>query len=113
MRVSKKTILKTMRRARGPHPRGQSWSTFLRNPLHQTWACDFLQTNDIWFRPIFAFFIIEFGSRRVVHIGVTRNPTATWTAQQLREARPSYRRCSRSTASAASTRGVRTKGSGS
>ena len=32
--------------------------------------------------------IIELGSRRVVHFGVTRNPTDQWTAQQLREATP-------------------------
>ncbi|MEA3340186.1 MAG: integrase core domain-containing protein [Chloroflexota bacterium] len=34
------------------------------------------------------FVIIELGSRRVVHFGVTRNPTDQWTAQQLREATP-------------------------
>jgi transposase InsO family protein len=33
-----------------------------------------------------AFFIIELHSRRVIHVGVTRNPTDAWTAQQLREA---------------------------
>jgi len=32
--------------------------------------------------------IIELGSRRMVHFGVTRNPTDEWTAQQLREATP-------------------------
>ncbi len=60
----------------------------LENHLHQTWACDFLQVNDIWFRPIFAFFIIELGSRKVVHFGVTREPSATWVAQQMRNATP-------------------------
>jgi transposase InsO family protein len=56
--------------------------------MHQTWACDFLQVHDIWFRPIYAFFIIELGSRTVLHVGVTRSPTAAWTAQQLREVTP-------------------------
>jgi transposase InsO family protein len=37
---------------------------------------------------LFIFFIIELGSRRVVHCGVTRSPTDEWTAQQLREATP-------------------------
>jgi len=32
--------------------------------------------------------IVELGSRRVVHVGVTRNPTDAWVAQQLREATP-------------------------
>ncbi len=51
-------------------------------------ACDFLQTYDVFFRPIFAFFIVELGSRKVVDVGVTRSPTAKWTAQQLRNATP-------------------------
>jgi transposase InsO family protein len=37
---------------------------------------------------VFVFVIIELGSRRVVHFGITRNPTDQWTAQQLREATP-------------------------
>ena len=45
--VSKRTIQKHMRRVRGARPWGQSWSTFLRNHMHQTWACDFLQIYDI------------------------------------------------------------------
>ncbi len=86
--AAKRTIQKHMRRVRGPRPWGQSWSTFLGNHMHQTWACDFLQLYDIWFQPIFAFFIIDLGSRKVVHVGVTRNPTTTWVAQQLRNATP-------------------------
>ncbi len=43
---------------------------------------------DLFFRPLFLFFIIELGTRRVVHFRVTRHPTDAWTAQQLREATP-------------------------
>lgn len=53
-----------------------------------TWACDFLQVYDLWFRPVFAFFIVHLGSRHVVHVAVTRKPTAAWTAQQMRNATP-------------------------
>ncbi len=88
IRVSKRTIPRYMRSVRGPQPWGQSWATFLKNHGSQVWACDFLQTYDIFFRPIFAFFIVELGSRRVVHVGVTRSPSSAWTAQQLREATP-------------------------
>jgi transposase InsO family protein len=52
------------------------------------WACDFLPVIDLFFRQIYAFFIIELGSRRVVHFGVTFHPTDAWVAQQLREATP-------------------------
>jgi putative transposase len=79
-----------MRVARPPRPpgRGQSWGTFLRNHADAIWACDFLQVVDLGFRSLFAFFIVELGSRRVVHVGVTRHPTDAWVAQQLREATP-------------------------
>ena len=85
--VSKRTIQKYLHQAggHGPHD-GQTWKTFLKN--HTTWACDFLQLYDIWFRPIFAFFIVDVNTKRVVHIGVTRAPTEDWTAQQLREVTP-------------------------
>ena len=74
-----------MRGVRGPRPWDQDWSTFLHNHAHQIWAVDFVQTYDIWFRPVFAFFAINLGSREVVHVGVTRAPTRRWTANQLRQ----------------------------
>ena len=88
LRVSKRTIQKYMRNVRTKPPRGQKWSTFLRNHAGQIWACDFLQVTDLFFRPLFAFFIIELKSRKVIHVGVTRSPTDAWVAQQLREATP-------------------------
>ena len=51
-------------------------------------ACDFLQVTDLFFRPLFAFFLIELKSRKVIHVNVTRSPTDPWVAQQLREATP-------------------------
>ena len=40
------------------------------------------------FRQLYAFFISEFASRRVVHVGVTRHLHDAWVAQQLRKATP-------------------------
>jgi putative transposase len=77
-----------MRPARTSRPRGQNWATFLHNHAAHIWACDFLQVTDLFFRPLFAFFIIELTSRRVMHVGATRSPTDSWVAQQLREATP-------------------------
>jgi len=89
-RLGKRTVQRHMHAV--PPPRtgggGQTWATFLRNHTHETWACDFLQVVDLGFRSLFAFCIIELGSRRIVHIGVTRHPTDAWVAQQLREATP-------------------------
>ncbi len=86
--VAKRTIQRYMRQARPSPPGGQTWATFLRNHANEMWACDFLHVTDIFFRPLFAFFITELGSRRIVHVGVTRSPTDDWAAQQLREATP-------------------------
>ncbi len=71
-----------------PRPTGQSWRTFLCNHGGEIWACDFLQVTDLFFHSLFAFFIIELQSRKVIHVRVTRSPTDVWTAQQLREATP-------------------------
>src|SRR5436305_2787396 len=88
LRVCKRTIQKYMRTVRTQQPRGQKWSTFLRTHAAQIWVCDFLQVTDLFFRPFFAFFLIELKSRKVIQVGVTRSPTDAWAAQQLREATP-------------------------
>lgn len=86
--VAKRTIQKYMRGVRLVISPSQSWRTFLKNHVDETWACDFLPVVDLFFRQTFVFFLIELGSRRVVHFGVTRNPTSEWVTQQLREATP-------------------------
>jgi len=86
--VSKRTIQKYMRQVRATRPRGQTWRTFIHTHAQQIWACDFLPITDLFFRSLFAFFIIELHSRKVIQVGVTRSPTDAWTAQQLREATP-------------------------
>jgi putative transposase len=86
LHVCKRTVQKYLRQVSTPRPRGQSWKTFLHTHAQQVWACDFLPVTDLFFRSLFAFFIVELHSRRVIHVGVTRCPTDAWTAQQLREA---------------------------
>jgi putative transposase len=88
LRVCKRTIQKYMRNVRTKPPRRQTWSTFLRNHTSPIWTCDLLQVTNLFFRPLFAFFLIELKSRKVIHVGVTRSPTDAWVAQQLREATP-------------------------
>jgi len=88
IRVSKRTIQKYLKHVRPKRSLGQTWRTFLRTHAAEVWACDFLQVTDLFFRPLFAFFIIELKSRKVIHVNVTRSPTDLWVAQQLREATP-------------------------
>jgi putative transposase len=85
--VSKRTIQKYMQKPRA-RPSSQTWNTFLYNHAHEIWSCDFLPVTDLFFRPLFAFFIIELRRRKVIHVAVTRHPTDAWVSQQLREATP-------------------------
>jgi hypothetical protein len=79
--VCKRTIQKYMRAVCTTRPRGQTWATFLQNHAKDIWACDFLPVTDLFFRSLFAFFIVELHSRRVIHVGVTRSPTDAWAAR--------------------------------
>lgn len=86
--VAKHTIQTYIAQVRPAKPPSQTWAIFLKNHAKDIWACDFLPVIDIWFRPLFLFFIVELTSRRIIHFGVTRSPTDAWVAQQLREATP-------------------------
>lgn len=88
IRVAKRTIQKYLREGRPARSPSQTWRTFLKNHANEMWACDFLLVVDLFFCQTFIFFLIELGSRRVVHFGITRNPTSNWVTQQLREATP-------------------------
>lgn len=84
LRASKRTIQKYMQQVHSKKDGGQRWLTFVHNHLHQTWACDFLQVHDIFFRDIFLFVIMELNTRRVIHFAVTRSPGDEWVTQQFR-----------------------------
>jgi putative transposase len=86
--VAKDTIQTYLRRIRPPRYSSQDWNSFLKNHAHDVWTCDFLPVIDLFFRTVYLFVIVELSSRRVVHFGVTRRPTDSWFAQQLREATP-------------------------
>ncbi len=88
VQVSKRTIQKYLKRMPQLRPSGQTWSTFVRNHAAEFWACDFVQTYDVFFRAVFVFVIIELESRKVIHMNVTRSRSDAWVAQQLREATP-------------------------
>jgi len=90
IRVGKRTVQRHMRAARPPQPWGgrQGWATFVHNHAGAIWACDFLPVVDLRFRTLYAFVIVAPGSRRVLHVGVTRHPTDAWVAQQLRGTTP-------------------------
>jgi putative transposase len=86
IRVCKRTIQKYLRAVGTTRPQGQTWKTFLHTHAEQIWACDAPLCHRPLLHSLFAFFIIELASRKVIHVGVTRSPMDAWTAQQLREA---------------------------
>jgi len=66
--------------------RSQHWRGFVRNHAQAILSCDFLWRSRRDFTCQYVLVVMEIGSRRIVHCNITAHPTATWTAQQLREA---------------------------
>jgi len=64
------------------------WLTFLQNHREVIAAFDFFTVPTVTFHLLYCFFVIDHGRRRILHINVTRHPTAEWVVQQLREAFP-------------------------
>lgn len=62
VKVSKRTIQKYMLKERNNQPI-QTWSTFLKNHFHDIWACDFTVVNDLLFRSLYVFVIMELHTR--------------------------------------------------
>ena len=71
---------------RRPPRTKQTWRTFIQNHAKEVWACDFLTQYTAFFAVVYVFVIMEVGSRRIVHVNVTRSPTLAWVKQQFREA---------------------------
>jgi putative transposase len=86
VQVSQATVAKYM--ARPTTPPSQSWRTFLANHVQQIAAADFFVVPTATYRLLFVLVILAHERRQVVHVAVTRHPTAAWAAQQLREAFP-------------------------
>jgi hypothetical protein len=82
------TIRGYMVRRRSSPRRDQAWRAFIRNHAKETWACDFLTQYTALFAVAYVFVVMEIGSRRIVHVNVTTNPTLAWVKQQIREATP-------------------------
>ena len=88
VKVAKRSIQKYLRAMPARPTPSQNWASFLKTHAADIFVCDFLQVVDVAFQQLYLFFIIELGTRRVVHVGVTREPTQAWVAQQWREATP-------------------------
>ena len=72
--------MKYLRGARPARGSGQTWPAVLRNHGHDLWACDVLPVTGLLVPLLYAFFVLALGSRRLVHVGVTRHPNDAWVA---------------------------------
>ena len=86
--VAKSTVERYMVARSDRDPSRQTWRTFLANHMHESAACDFFTIPTATFKTLYVFVVLSHARRRIVHINVTRHPTAEWTAQQVVEAFP-------------------------
>ena len=86
--ISEITVSRYMPKLPPPAGSRQRWATFFRNHLHETLAVDFAVVPTATFGILYVFFVLSLERRRVLHLNVTRHPTAAWTAQQVVEACP-------------------------
>ena len=81
--VSESTIQRYIPK-RGGRTTGQRWKTFLKNHSKEIISIDFVTVSTINFKLILVLVIIEHHRRKIIHLNVTKNPTAEWILQQLR-----------------------------
>jgi putative transposase len=88
--VCEATIRKYLPRPfRGPRkPSSQSWRNFWTNHAPKIGAIDFFVVPTATFRLLYVFLVLSPDRRRVIHFGITANPSAQWTANQIVEAFP-------------------------
>jgi len=86
--VSHETVRKYLRLLPQRPASGQRWATFVRNHAKAIVAGDLFTVVTAGFRTLYVLVVMEIGSRRIIHLGVTAHPTAGWVQQRLREAIP-------------------------
>jgi len=86
--IHERTVSKIIRKFRNSKPPSQTWRTFLKNHMFNTFAIDFFAVPTASFRVLYVCVILQHESRKIRHFNVTGNPTAKWTAQQIVEACP-------------------------
>ena len=88
--ISERTVSNMIKRYRVGKPPSQTWRTFLKNHMNNTYAIDFFTVPTANFKILYVFVILWHEQRKVVHFNVTLNPTAQWTAQQIKNILSEY-----------------------
>jgi hypothetical protein len=87
-KVSEPTVSRWLQRVPRRPDVPKHWMTFLRNHREAIAAMDFFTVPTLSFGVLYCFFVISHSRRKILRCNVTRNPTALWIVQQLREAWP-------------------------
>ena len=83
-RVAQATVASYLpKRPRGSSPDTPDWKTFLNLHLHGSAGIDFFDIPTATFDVLRGFLVIDHERRKLLHVGVTRHPTAEWTANQF------------------------------
>jgi len=84
--VSEATVARYRVRVRKPP--SATWRAFLDNHARELVASDFFRRADDRLQAPVGFVVLSHDRRRIVHVNATANPSARWTAQQIRDAFP-------------------------
>jgi hypothetical protein len=82
------TVRKYMVKLNPSRGSSQTWLTFIRNHLHESWAIDFCTVPMLAFKIRYIFVILDHSRRQILHFNVTRYPCMEWVILQLKEAMP-------------------------
>jgi len=63
---------------------GQNWKTFLKNHSKEIISIDFLTVPTVNFKLLHVLVVLEHHRRKLIYFNVTKNPTAEWCLQQIR-----------------------------
>ena len=69
---------------KGKRTNGQNWKTFLQNHSKEIISLDFLTVPTFNFKLLHVIVVIEHYRRKLLYFNVTKNPTAEWSIQQIR-----------------------------
>jgi transposase InsO family protein len=71
-------------RPRNRSPNSPDWHTFLRLHLKGSVGIDFFDIPTATFKLLYGFVVLDHERRKILHLGVTDQPTAEWGTNQLR-----------------------------
>jgi len=86
--LSEPTVSRWLRELKKTPDPAQRWLRFLRNHREAIAAMNFFTVPTLTFGVLYCFFVVAHDRRKILRFNVTRNPSAFWIVQQMREVWP-------------------------